>query len=250
MLRMARTSTRHRDEEAVHGRRRRAQLRRQRPDAARGAVREDLDSAGRRRRRRRPGRGARSGTALLEKPRPAENGRRRHARLLPRPGFSDDEIAELPRRRRARATSAGREELVRAAWRLLAHEKVVGWFQGRWSSGRGRSAPAASWATRAAQDAVGDEPEDQVPRELPALRAERAAGAGGDYFELDATRPYMLLVAPVQESGASDDRAEQESCGASTSSTCRAPTSRPSRTSTTPRACRRSRRRPTRDYYA
>ena len=54
MLKMARVrATRDRPARPVPGRRRRAQLRRQRPDPARGTVRADLDSAGGRRRRRR-----------------------------------------------------------------------------------------------------------------------------------------------------------------------------------------------------
>ena len=60
-----------------------------------------------------------------------------------------------------------------------------------------------------------------------------------DWFELDADSPYMLLVAPVKEShrrAMSDGRAAR--CSASTSSTCRAPTFRPSPMSTIRRASR------------
>ena len=51
-----------------------------------------------------------------------------------------------------------------------------------------------------AEDAGDDEPEDQVPRELPAVRAGRAAGAtrtSGSTLEPGQESPYMLLVAPV-----------------------------------------------------
>ena len=51
---------------------------------------------------------------------------------------------------------------------------------------------------RSAEDAVGDEPEDQVPRIVPSVRALGAAGEGcASYFEIDRESPYMLLVAPV-----------------------------------------------------
>ena len=59
MLRAARhVHARTGHEEPVPGRRRGAELRGQRPDSARRAVRDDLDSAGRRRRRRGTGHGA------------------------------------------------------------------------------------------------------------------------------------------------------------------------------------------------
>src|SRR5207249_1937814 len=47
--------------------------------------------------------------------------------------------------------------------------------------------------------AAGDESEDQVPRELPALRAGVLREQVAEWFDLDVDSPYMLLVAPVQE---------------------------------------------------
>ena len=49
-----------------------------------------------------------------------------------------------------------------------------------------------------------------------------------DWFELDADSPYMLLVADVRRAApARHDRRASKRCSASTSSTCRARTSRP-----------------------
>ena len=53
-----------------------------------------------------------------------------------------------------------------------------------------------------AADAVGDEPEDQVPRELPAVRARRCSrSASPTTSSSTAHSPYMLLVAPVASAG-------------------------------------------------
>ena len=59
-------------------------------------------------------------------------------------------------------------------------------------------------------DAAHDEPQDQVPRVVPAVRAGGAGGATPrDYFDLDGDeRPYMLLVAAVAR-GASRRRARR-----------------------------------------
>ncbi len=85
---------------------------------------------------------------------------------------------------------------------LLAEGKIVGWFQGRMEFG-----PRALGAQHPGRSAVAghagdDEPQDQVPRELPAVRAGGAPGAADAWFEIDPRHesPYMLLVAPVAES--------------------------------------------------
>ena len=51
----------------------------------------------------------------------------------------------------------------------------VGWFQGRMEFGPRALGAARFWATRVAQHAVGAEPEGQVPRVVPAVRAVGAA---------------------------------------------------------------------------
>ena len=72
-----------------------------------------------------------------------------------------------------------RPPLLETVARLLADEKIVGWFDGRMEFGP-RALGLAQHPRRSAQpaDAGADEHQDQVPRGLPAVRAERAAGAG------------------------------------------------------------------------
>ena len=162
------------------GRRRRAQLRRQRPAAARGAVRRHLDSAGGRRRRRRARRRAvRRGTSCSSKPRDARS-RRSPAGQLPR-------AAVLDRPRSARSSTASGATYRRAASEAELLEQVADLLADgedrRLVPGPDGVRPAR--ARRAqhprrsalAEDAGDDEPEDQVPRELPAVRAGRAARA-------------------------------------------------------------------------
>ncbi len=73
-------------------------------------------------------------------------------------------------------------------------------FRAGWSSGRARSAPARSWATRGRRHAEDPQPQGQIPRELPAVRAR---GAARRRRRLVRSRrrdsPYMLLVADVRE---------------------------------------------------
>ena len=94
-----------------------------------------------------------------------------------------------------------RRAAVRARRELLANENVIGWFQGRMEFGPRALGGRSIIGDRAQrEDAVGDEPEDQVPRIVPAVRAVRVwPSACRDYFELDRASPYMLLVAPVRE---------------------------------------------------
>ena len=132
----------------VHGRRRRAQLRRQRPAAARGTVREHLDSAGRGRCGRRAGRGAlrlasaagpaaRAATATARRGQPSRSARirpTRSRRFCESVGAHytryDDEAALLDDVAQALVDEKGRSAGSTAGW----------------SSGRARSAPAASSA--------------------------------------------------------------------------------------------------------
>ncbi|MDY6824184.1 MAG: carbamoyltransferase [Thermodesulfobacteriota bacterium] len=83
---------------------------------------------------------------------------------------------------------------------LLADDKIVGWFQGR-----------MEWGPRALgnRSIIGDPRKPDMQKKLnlkikyregfrpfaPSVLAEDA----GDYFDLDAPSPYMLLVAPVRE---------------------------------------------------
>jgi carbamoyltransferase len=90
-------------------------------------------------------------------------------------------------------------ELAERVARLLADEKVVGWFQGRMEFG-----PRALGARSILGDPRSPRMQSQMNLKIkfresfrpfaPSVLRERVA----DFFELDADSPYMLLVAPVQ----------------------------------------------------
>ena len=155
MLRMARTA--HREtglREPLPGRRRGAQLRRQRADAARRAFKRDLDPARRGRCRRR----ARRGAAHLA-PAPAGS-RARDARAATRCRAPTSGPASPTTRSRRSCESVGRRRTSgstahallgtrgRRCWRT--RRSSAGSTAG-WSSARARWAPAASSAIRAAR---------------------------------------------------------------------------------------------------
>ena len=89
--------------------------------------------------------------------------------------------------------------MLEATVKLLADEKVVGWFQGRMEFG-----PRALGNRSILGDARSPRMQSVMNLKVkfresfrpfaPIVRRERVA----DYFELDEDSPYMLLVAPVQ----------------------------------------------------
>ncbi len=117
------------------------------------------------------------------------------------PEFSDDEIEEFLLTSGARYRRVERTELVETVARLLAGEKVVGWFQGRMEFG-----PRALGARSILGDPRSPRMQSQMNLKIkfresfrpfaPSVLRERVS----DYFELDCDSPYMLLVAPVRES--------------------------------------------------
>ena len=246
MLRMARTS--HREtglDESLPRRRRRAQLRRQRPAPARGPVQATLDPACRRRcRRRARRRAARSGTATAASPARVTPGTRRDEGRVSRARRSrrrrDRDVPAVGRARpieQARARRAAAD----ASRELLADEKVVGWFKGRMEFG-----PRALGARSILGDPRSPRMQAQMNLKIkfregfrpfaPSVLREHVS----DYFELDM-RLAVHAARRAGEDGAADpdDARAADSSAASRSSTCRAPTSRRSRTSTTRRASRR-----------
>ena len=192
-----------RDEEPGAGRRRGAQLRGQRPAAARGAVRGHLDPAGRRRCRRRARRGAVRLAPAAGQAAPARRPRRASKGSLLGPRFSNDADRAVPgragRRRHERFDDEAEllDHVAGAAGRGQGRRLVPGPDGVRPAGAGGAQHPRRC---PLAGDAGDDEPEDQVPRELPALRPVRAAGAGrasGSTCDPGQESPYMLLVAPV-----------------------------------------------------
>ena len=138
MLRMARhVQERDRREEPLPGRRRGAQLRGQRPDPARGALRRHLDPAGGRRRRRRPGRGPVRLAPGAGKARavPATGATTSRAPTSGRrsPTTEIEHVAEA-RGIPYRTPRAARPVPTQVA-DIIADEKVVGWFAGRMEFG-------------------------------------------------------------------------------------------------------------------
>ncbi len=175
MLRLARAlSARTRPRQSLPGRRRRAQLRRQRQDFARRRLQEHLGAA-RSGRRRRGGRRRARGVASVPRQRPQ---RRRRARpdegRIPWAGLRTVRH-RTPSRRRGR-------EIHRAPRR--GYDRDDGGCSGRRRGGRldagahGVRPPRARGALRSRRPALAVDAEDaqsagEVPRELPAVRARR-----------------------------------------------------------------------------
>ncbi len=115
------------------------------------------------------------------------------------PQYSTDDIIRYLDSVGANYRRLSEEELCPAVAKVLAEENVVGWFQGRMEFG-----PRALGG----RSIIGDprSPKMQSVMNLkikyresfrpfaPSVLAEKA----GEWFELDAESPYMLLVAPIQ----------------------------------------------------
>ncbi|MFZ5622918.1 MAG: carbamoyltransferase [Gemmatimonadota bacterium] len=115
------------------------------------------------------------------------------------PSYAPEEIERYLQSVGAAYQRLDRDELLERTARLLADEKVVGWFDGR-----------MEWGPRAlgARSILGDprSPRMQAQMNLkikfregfrpfaPSVLRERVT----EYFELDRDSPYMLLVAPVR----------------------------------------------------
>jgi carbamoyltransferase len=116
------------------------------------------------------------------------------------PEFTGDEIEESLVTLGARYRRVPQGELAETVARLLAEEKVVGWFQGRMEFG-----PRALGARSILGDPRSPRMQSQMNLKIkyresfrpfaPSVLRERVA----DYFELETDSPYMLLVAPVRE---------------------------------------------------
>ncbi len=115
------------------------------------------------------------------------------------PEYSDGEIEAVLKGHNAVYSRCSDGELLESAVKLLADEKVVGWFQGRMEFG-----PRALGNRSIIGDARSPRMQSVMNLKVkfresfrpfaPIVRRERVA----DYFELNEDSPYMLLVAPVQ----------------------------------------------------
>jgi carbamoyltransferase len=126
------------------------------------------------------------------------------------PQFSDDDIQKFLDQAGAVYHKLDRQCLLETTARLLADEKVVGWFNGRMEFG-----PRALGSRSILADPRSPRMQAQVNLKIkfregfrpfaPSVLRERVA----DYFEMDVDSPYMLLVAPVKRERCVPMTAEQ-----------------------------------------
>src|SRR2546427_144087 len=117
------------------------------------------------------------------------------------PAFSNAEIEQFLQATDAPYVRLSDAELYTHIAEELAAEKVIGWFQGRMEFG-----PRALGARSILGDARSPKMQSVMNLKIkyreslrpfaPSVLRERV----GEYFEMDADSPYMLLVAPVVES--------------------------------------------------
>ena len=115
------------------------------------------------------------------------------------PAFSEDQIQVFLQQQGIPARKLSWEELPREVARLIAEEKIVGWFEGRMEFG-----PRALGNRSILGDARSPKMQSVMNLKIkfresfrpfaPSVLAERC----GDYFLLDRHSPYMLLVGEVQ----------------------------------------------------
>ena len=116
------------------------------------------------------------------------------------PSFSEHEIESYLKSAGASYTKLERQDLLTTTARLLADEKIIGWFNGRMEFG-----PRALGARSILGDPRSPRMQAQMNLKIkfregfrpfaPSVLRERVS----DYFELDTDSPYMLLVAPVKK---------------------------------------------------
>jgi carbamoyltransferase len=121
----------------------------------------------------------------------------KHAYLGPE--FSTEEIREYLDKNNARYREYDRKELLERTAKLIADQKVVGWFQGRMEFG-----PRALGNRSILADARNPANKDVVNLKIkfresfrpfaPSVLLERSS----EYFDLNCPSPYMLLVAQVK----------------------------------------------------
>ena len=136
----------------------------------------------------------------LRKPRTVAKGKDAMRGAYLGPEFSPDEIRAYLDAEGIAYEEVERHCLLERVARLLAEEKVVGWFDGRMEFG-----PRALGARSILGDPRSPRMQAQMNLKIkfregfrpfaPSVLRERVH----DYFELDCDSPYMLLVAPVRQ---------------------------------------------------
>jgi carbamoyltransferase len=127
------------------------------------------------------------------------------------PSFSDAEIETFLKKAGAVYQRLPRGELLPRVAKILADEKIVGWFNGRMEFG-----PRALGCRSIIGDPRSPKMQAQMNIKIkfregfrpfaPSVLRERV----NDYFEMDCESPYMLLVAPVQKKRRIPLTAEQQ----------------------------------------
>jgi carbamoyltransferase len=127
------------------------------------------------------------------------------------PKFSSDEIRKQLDAMGAKYTVLEDDELLPRTAKLLAEEKVIGWFQGRMEFG-----PRALGGRSIIGDPRSAKMQSIMNLKIkyresfrpfaPSVLWERVS----DYFEQDTPSPYMLIVAPVHRALRMDVTCEQE----------------------------------------
>ena len=127
------------------------------------------------------------------------------------PSFSPEEVERDLTKLGAVFERLEPDALVGEAARMLADEKIVGWFEGRMEFG-----PRALGARSILGDPRSPRMQAQMNIKIkfregfrpfaPSVLRERAS----EYFELDGESPYMLIVAPVKQERCIEMTAEQK----------------------------------------
>lgn len=116
------------------------------------------------------------------------------------PMYEDKEILTFLEKHNIAYTKLEKEDLPEEVAKLLAKEKVIGWFQGRMEFG-----PRALGARSIIADARLPEMQKKLNLKIKSRESFRPfapsvlASDVSDYFELNENSPYMLLVADVNE---------------------------------------------------
>jgi carbamoyltransferase len=127
------------------------------------------------------------------------------------PSFDDDAIEAALRAAGAVYDRLPRNELLDRTARLLAEERVVGWFQGRMEFG-----PRALGARSILADPRSPRMQSVLNLKIKYRESFRPFAPSvlrahaSDWFDLDVDSPYMLLVAPVRPSRRLAPAPEQE----------------------------------------
>jgi carbamoyltransferase len=135
----------------------------------------------------------------LGQPRPARTADSMKGAYLG-PAFTDDEIGRFLKRRGIAAKKLAPEEIAATVADLLAHGKVIGWFQGRMEFG-----PRALGNRSIIGDARSPRMQSVMNLKIKYRESFRPFAPSvlyekcGAWFDLDRASPYMLLVAGVRQ---------------------------------------------------